>query len=83
MRQRRRSYRRAQLCFCLGQDLEEYQIHAKFVLLDTVTCCRSQEQEYSTCLRATGGIPHLDSSGDVNLALGVGQVAVVPPVIDS
>ena len=29
------------------------------------------------------GFPHLDSSGDVNLALGVGQVAVVPPVIDS
>ena len=40
-----------------GRDLEEYQVHAKFVLLDTVTGYRSQELEYSTCLRATGGIP--------------------------
>lgn len=40
-----------------GQDLDEYQVHAKFVLLDTVTGYRSQELEYSTCLRATGGIP--------------------------
>lgn len=40
-----------------GLDLEAYQIHAKFVLLDTVTGYRSQELEYSTCLRATVGIP--------------------------
>ena len=40
-----------------GLDLEAYQIHAKFVLLDTVTGYRSQELEYSTCLRATVGNP--------------------------
>ena len=36
-----------------GLDLEEYQVYARPLLLDTVTGYRSQLQEYSTCLRAT------------------------------
>ena len=36
-----------------GLDLDEFQVHARFVLLDTVTGYRSQEHLYSTILRAT------------------------------
>lgn len=38
--------------FC-GLDLDEYQIHAKFVLLDTVTGYRSQAQPYSTIVKSS------------------------------
>ena len=36
-----------------GLDLDEFQVHARFVLLDKVTGYRSQEHLYSTILRAT------------------------------
>ena len=39
--------------FIWGRDLDEYQVHAKFVLLDSVTGYRSQELEYSTIVKAT------------------------------
>ena len=36
-----------------GFDLEEFQIHARLLLLDTLTGYRSQAQNYSICLKAT------------------------------
>lgn len=36
-----------------GLDLDEYQVHAKFILLDTVTGYRSQAQPYSTIVKSS------------------------------
>ena len=35
-----------------GFELEQYQVYARFVLIDTVTGYRSQSQDYSTIITA-------------------------------
>ena len=41
-----------------GFDLRQYQIHARFILLDTVTGYRSQYQSCSTIIKARGYEPN-------------------------